>query len=81
MSDKVIEVSGFGYKDLVNFEEFIYSVVQEETVALEEAKRLIDGEEIIEVNADQPEYYQEFRLINKDALIEQIKERGLDLEN
>ena len=75
-----IEVKGFGQTEAVDFEHFAIFVVQEETVALEEARRLLEGEDVICVNSDQPEFYHEFRLLNRNALIKQIEAAGFDLE-
>jgi hypothetical protein len=69
----VIEVTGVGYQEQVDFTEFAEQVVQEYSVAIEEAQRLISGQEVICINEDQPEYYQEFRLLDRQKLIDQIE--------
>jgi hypothetical protein len=71
--DPVIEVKGLGYCDQVNFTEFAEQVIQEYTVAVEEAQSLINGTEVLTINSDQPEYYQEFRLLDRQKLIDQIE--------
>lgn len=67
-----IERKFLGGQENVTFEEFCTRVVQDYEAGMNVVQLMLAGEDPFSWNDDDPEFYEEFRIINRDALEAQI---------
>lgn len=65
---KSIRRQFIGGEEFISFADFATNVVQDEGVALEVAHRMLKGEDPYEWNPDQPEFYEQFSVVDAEAL-------------
>jgi hypothetical protein len=75
-TDVVIERKFYGGTESVTFDDFALFVIQDDDEALTIAHRMLDGMDPYPFNEPhtgaEPEFYEEFRVLNSNKLREQI---------
>lgn len=61
-----------GGSEDINFNDFAMDVIQEHDLAAEVAHRMLNGDDPYQWNEDEPEFYEEFLVLDAAALRAQV---------
>jgi hypothetical protein len=77
---KTIRRTYHGGSEEINFDHFWEFVIQDYTVGLETARDMLEGDGTATANDDQPEFYEEYEVLDQDVLAEQIRLAEIETE-
>lgn len=68
-----VDVKAHGSTELCTVKQWAQGWVQDENIALEIAASMLDGNDPYEANIDQPEFYTEYTITDREAFEAQVK--------
>lgn len=68
-----VQVKGHGYTEQVPFEIFAWNHIQDEEAAVNIARLMLDGQDPYPLNEDEPEFFVEFSIYDREEFIRQLQ--------